>query len=84
MESLADTVGLRPPGLCILILDATHAEKKLVAMLPYAAAVFRASTRHYPQNAHALLFEKRQDFVIEHIGGNNRHLSRVQLGRCQF
>jgi len=84
VKTLTDAVGLRMSGLRFRMFNAAHAKEKLVIVFLHTAAVFRASIRQHSQDAHTLLFEEWQDFVIEHICGSDRRFGRVQLGRCPF
>jgi len=61
------------------MLDIIESEEELELMSRGIAAVFRAPIRQYPQQWDDFLIEKRDNPVIEEIGGIDRMLAGIQL-----
>ncbi len=60
VETLADTVGLRVPGLRLGALDVVDGQVELVVVVLGAPAELRAPVGQHSQDCHALFGEGRQ------------------------
>ena len=80
VETFADPVGLRAPGLGLGVLDVLHGQVQLVLVVLPVPAVLRAPVCEDPQEPDAVLLEPGQDPVVEQVRGHQGVASVVELG----
>lgn len=81
VEPLANAVGLRMACLGFGVLDVVECQVQLVIMRFRFAAVFGSPVGQHAQDAHAVFGKERQNPIVQQIGGGNRRLGGIQLGK---
>ena len=81
VEPLANAVGLRMACLGFGVPDVVECQVQLVIMRFRFAAVFGSPVGQHAQDAHAVFGKERQNPIVQQIGGGNRRLGGIQLGK---
>src|SRR5205085_2980211 len=80
MKALADSVGLWALGLGAAVIDVLDRQVELV-LVAFPAAELGAAIGQHPAQPEAVLIIKRHHAVVEDLGGGNRGLAVIQLGK---
>src|SRR6516225_2425737 len=81
VEAFTDAVRLRALGLGARVIDVLDREIQLVLVPFGVAAELAAAVSQHAQELDIVLLEQRQHTVIEKIGGRDRCLAIVELGK---
>ena len=79
IESLTNTVCLRTFSLDFGMIHVFYGRIKFVLVSFPVSAIFSSSVREHTHKFQIVLFEKRNNPIIKHIGGNKCVLAIIQL-----
>jgi len=81
VEAFADSIGLGFAGLGPGMVNVLNSQVELVLVVLAGATVLSAAVGKNTQERNSMSLEKRQDAVVEHIGGDQGVLAVIKLGR---
>jgi hypothetical protein len=81
MEALADAVGLRAFGFGPGVIDVLDSQVEFVFVPFRVAAVFGSPVGQHPAEPDVVLIEERHHTVVQQVGGGDRRLAVVELGK---
>src|SRR5262245_23206887 len=84
VEALANSIGLRALGLGSGVIDILYGEIEFIFMAIMGAAIFGAAICQNALERHALVLVERNDAVIKQIGGGDRRLAVIELGKADL
>jgi hypothetical protein len=80
VEAFANAVSLRVAGFGLGVVDIFNGQIQLIFMVFQRTTELGAAVRKDPDQANILLFEKKQDAVIEHVRRYQGVFAVIELG----